>query len=206
MATNTPAQNFADYEDSVKTLIVKVHVGISRGSGIIFGVQAEYLYFMTAWHVTQEAPQKVRVEFEFVRNEPVKAEFESSFPKLDLVVYKVNLQTVPLKQGTTVTLPFQHLSVFPSLKRPDPVYPAGHPSGEEWYIPTGFSRVKAIFEEEIQFEPTCAQGYSGGGVFDAQGYLAGMILKDHTLYCEAVSFERLSVTLERRWGLTVNRA
>ena len=211
-ATPVSAQNPppASKAEQAKTLIVKIRAPKELGAGILFSLRGGYLFIATASHVVQGSPQeleKLAVEFEFLRGVPVPAERWRDFPKLDLAVLRVDIQRSGLHEAAAdpaPVLPFQFLNSSVKVQKGAPVYPIGHPIGYEWYIPTDPARIKEVIAEEIRYEPTCFGGQSGGGVFDEEGHLIGMILRDHTLYCEAISFERICATLEEDWGLVVN--
>ena len=100
--------------------------------------------------------------------------------------------------------PFDLLCEVVNLQRGDEVYPVGHPEGEGWDVPLTPSIVKKVIAEEISFEPSCFAGHSGGGLFDVNWTLVGMITRTLGRSCEAISFERICATLEDDWGLVVN--
>ncbi len=207
-ATSLNAQSSqpVDKSESAKTLIVKVDRKNEFGAGIIFNVSGGYLFIMTADHVIKGSLEGVEVEFEFLRGVPVKAERWGSSPNLDVAVLQVDIQNSRLRDVALDRIPFELLNENTSVKRQDSVFAAGHPAGDEWYIPMTTAKVRqVIFETEIRFEFSCSPGHSGGGLFSGDWSLAGMIIRNQANYCEAISFKRISATLEDDWGLEVRR-
>jgi formylglycine-generating enzyme required for sulfatase activity len=186
-----------------RRLIVKVNAENNFGAGIIFSVKGDFLFIATAYHVVQAGVKDV--EFEFLRGVPVPAELINSYDKLDLAVLRINVRESSLRNAPNTLLPFDLLAAANELKRGDEVYPIGHPEGEDWDIPIEPAKIKKVIAEEIQFQPACFQGHSGGGLFNAQWQLVGMMTRTKGTACEAVSFARIRATLEDDWGLTVNR-
>ena len=208
-AASANAQEFRRVENEVKNLIVRVRAGQgtnqeTAGAGILVSVQADSLYLVTAYHVISHSPKHIEVECAFLPDAPVEADYLSSDSRLDLAMLRISLPHSPLRT-VRVTLPFQHLQPGAAVQRYDAVHPVGHPLGAAWYIPTEASTVSQTIAERIRFEPECSPGYSGGGLFDDHGRLLGMIVRGHTIWCEALSFERICQTLEGEWGLTVKR-
>lgn len=203
-AQNPPSLSKAE---QARTLIVKIRAKNSFGAGILFSLRGGYLFIATANHVIQGSPKELEelfVEFEFLRGVMVQAEFVHAYPKLDLAVLRVDIENSRLRDAAVAALPFDLLGKTLTLQRGDEVYPIGHPEGEDWDVPATPGVIKKVVAEEISFEPSCLAGHSGGGLFDANWTLVGMMT--HTLgrSCEAISFERICATLEDDWGLVVN--
>ncbi len=202
---NAQASQAADKSEAAKMLIVKVSGENAFGAGIIFSVRGGYLFITTAYHVIRGCQRrKLTVEFEFLRGIPIPVDVIHTYPKLDVAVLRADVQHTQFST-VQVRLPFDLIRGAGSLTRGDAVYPIGHPEGEEWDAPINPSRVKKVIAEEIHFQPACFPGHSGGGLFTAQWYLVGMVLRTRASSCEAVSFERIRATLEEDWGLKVNQ-
>ena len=194
--------------ESVKRLIVRVQAGNHPGAGIIFSVRGGYLFIATAYHVVENLPpgRTAEVEFEFLRGIPVQIRsVYRSYPKFDLAVLRINIAESPLRDVRIGPLPFDCFCDTPTLKRGDKVYPVGHPEGELWDVPVIPAQIKRVVAEEISLQPRCFPGHSGGGLFDEQWRLAGMLTRTSGNTCEAVGFWRICATLEDDWGLVVNR-
>ena len=200
-------QQAANKAKQAKTLIVKIRGKNSFGAGILFSVRGGYPFIATANHVVEGSPRELEelsVEFEFLRGVSVQAEFWNSYPKLDLAVLRVDIQKSRLRDVRVEAIPFDLLCKMVNLQRGDEVYPVGHPEGLAWDVPLTPSIVKKVIAEEISFEPACFAGHSGGGLFDENWTLVGMITRTLGRSCEAISFERICATLEDDWGLVVN--
>ncbi|GAK59126.1 serine/threonine protein kinase [Candidatus Vecturithrix granuli] len=203
-AQNPPSASKAE---QAKILIVKVRAKNSFGAGILFSLSGGYLFIATANHVVQGSPKELEelfVEFEFLRGATVPAEFVNAYPKLDLAVLRVDIENSRLRDVAVDALPFNLLGKTLRLQRGEEVYPIGHPEGEDWDVPATPAVIKKVVAEEISFEPSCFAGHSGGGLFDANWTLVGMMTRTLGRSCEAISFERICATLEDDWGLVVN--
>lgn len=192
--------------EAAKRLIVKVS-GKLDGAGIIFDVRGGYLFIITAYHVVKgSGPDGVTVEFEFLRGVPVAADLRNTNPNLDLAVLRIDLDNRRLRGLALDQIPFDLLNASGVVEERAAVFPIGHPGGDEWFTPLTPARVlEVIFEAEIRIEFACTPGYSGGGLFAADGALAGMMLREHARYCEAISWPRICATLEDDWHLAVTR-
>ena len=192
--------------EAAKRLIVKVS-GKLDGAGIIFDVRGGYLFIITAYHVVKgSGPAGVTVEFEFLRGVPVAADLRNTNAKQDLAVLRIDLDNRRLRGLALEQIPFDLLNASGVVEERAAVFPIGHPGGDEWFTPLTPARVlEVIFGAEIRIEFACTPGYSGGGLFAADGALAGMILCEHARYCEAISWPRICATLEDDWHLAVTR-
>ncbi|MBD3305285.1 hypothetical protein GF339_02935 [candidate division KSB3 bacterium] len=192
--------------ETAKRLIVYIQSGgLDFGAGIIFSVKGDVLFIATAYHVIEKHPTAIDVEFEFLRGVPLQAELINTDSDLDLAVLRVTIEDDLWSAISITTLPFHLLATASDLEERDRMYPIGHPGGERWDIPVTPSYVKKAIAEDIRFEPACFKGHSGGGVFNDQWILVGMILRDDGRRCKAVSFKRICATLEDDWGFEVNR-
>ena len=191
-----------------KSLIVKIRAKNEFGAGIIFSLRGGYLFIATAKHVVMDSPRalgELTVEFEFLRGVAVPAEFFQADTIFDLAVLRVDVGNSRLRDAAGVTIPFDLLGKTVALQPGDQVYPVGHPEGASWDVPLTPSVMKQVNYEQLRLEPACLKGQSGGGLFDADWTLVGMISRTRGLSCEALSFERICGTLEYDWGLVVNR-
>ena len=76
----------------------------------------------------------------------------------------------------------------------------GHAQGKDWYVPLSIiPKVEKAIREKIIFDYDCYSGLSGGGLFDDQWDLVGMILRKDGPSCVAISFDRIRATLEIEW-------
>ncbi len=189
--------------DLAKNLIVQVTSKNTYGAGIIFSRNDEFLFIVTTNHIVRPIGgevQALRVQFAFRLGEYIEAKLIRKYDKnLDVAVLRVNLQKSEIpKKLLDENLPLTQLN-YVSKVTEAPIYPIAHPIGVDWYIPTRPANIYQIMEEKIRFEFYCEQGFSGGGVFDDQWRLIGMITQALGPLCEAISFERIHSTLDK-WG------
>src|SRR5271157_6267449 len=124
-------------DDQIKDLIVVVRSsfdGVPKlGAGIIFGVEADRVYILTANHnvrhgvgTDQHQADEVQVQFKWTPGETLNAKLLNSFDD--------NLDLAVLVATTNVgsSLHFDWLGSSASLDRGSPVYFIGHPKGNLW--------------------------------------------------------------------------
>ena len=203
---NSPAQTPPEAE-LAKNLIVKVTGENIQGSGIVFGRQGSVLFIATANHVVRPGRQKVkdlRVEFAFWP-EALEAKLSDKFDRqLDLALLLVNLEKSFLSDTLTQeALPLSQEHYARDIDQNDKVYPIGHPPAQDWFVPPAAALVTAVEGEKIQFYFQCDQGYSGGGLFNENWDLVGMIRAFNPPLCQANGFHRLQATL-KKWRSVVN--
>lgn len=176
------------------------------GAGIIFGVEHDRLYIVTANHVVRwgtRNAQDFKVNFRFLPGETVEAKLlEHKDTQLDLAV----LCVVDLERHAIPVdvLPFDRLGDANVLEREDAVYHVGYPNGIPWRINVTPDRISEKRRSLIKFESnSIAQGCSGGGLFNARWELVGMIKADQPPDGVAVSIQSILETL-RQWNYSVN--
>ncbi len=203
----TPESELTDKSDLAKNLIVKVTGDNISGSGIVFGQAGDILFIVTANHVVRRGrkeAQNVRVEFKFWHEKIEATLLEQRDRNLDVAVLLVNLRKSNLSHSLLSTfLPLAQLQYVSDVAGMRTLYPVGHPPGADWYTPKPPPQLYHIEGETVRFHFQCDQGYSGGGLFNEEWGLIGMIVRFNPPVCEAVSFERIRVTL-KSWRLPVN--
>jgi hypothetical protein len=198
---NAQSSQPADKSELAKNLIVKITGDNVSGSGIVFGQIKEMLFIVTANHVVRpqnREAQNLRVTFNFWFEE-IEATFTGKFDKnLDLAVLLVDLKQSMLSSDVLKEfLPLTQLQYVSDVKAGNKIYPVGHPAGHDWYVPTSPKNIFDVEGERILIEFECNQGFSGGGVFDEQWGLAGMIRAFNPPLCEAISFDRIQEMLKK---------
>ena len=195
--------------ERAKNLIVVVSGDLSGtndvfGAGIIVGMDADYLYIATANHVVRRGPREatnLKVEFQFLAGR-VDAELEDvSDNTIDLAVLRVDRsqRTISIDE-----IPFDLLGSSEGLQRADSVYTIGHPEGERWVDSLDPDRFERHDGLDLVFRSqTVAEGHSGGGLFDAQWRLVGMVKKHTTIRAVATNIERIVEKLED-WRYPIN--
>lgn len=199
-ATAGPAETLAQgpaFDAALrKSLVVSISGelrGVEKvGAGIIFGVEDSLMYVATANHVVRErsdAAERVRVELHF-HPDALRAELlDNSDADMDLAVLQVDLRgaNLPLERVS-----FGLLGYPDSLEPATGLYAVGHPEGERWSInfdPHPFERPDG---SDLIFQTTAiAGGHSGGGLFDEEGRLVGMIKSRTTTQARATSIARV---------------
>jgi hypothetical protein len=83
------------------------------------------------------------------------------------------------------------------LERGQAVFPIGHPQGHEWLVPGQSSALQSIGALEIEFDSACEAGHSGGGLFDENWHLVGMMRETDGSVCIAIHFEAVIAELEK---------
>jgi len=205
-ANDAYAQDLLEGAKQATHLIVMISGEVDSvatiGAGIIFGTQADRLYIATANHVVRRGEheaQNVQVQFKSLPGERVAATLLSHVdPGLDLAVLSVrglNELTVP-----PASLPFNRLGEVSILARGASVHSLGYPNGEPWQVNVTPEVFVGRSGDLLYYESNVvAPGHSGGGLFNENWELLGMIRADQPPRGVAVSFDRL---LERlgAWG------
>ena len=192
-----------------KQLIVMINGEIQGrqviGSGIIIGSGADRLYIATANHVVRQGPKKleqVQVRFKFLPGQEIGAEVLSDFDRdLDLAVLSVKgvqALAIPLEE-----IPFQLVGTPAGLKRGDEVFTIGYPRGTRWQVNVSPDLIAGTIGDKLEFESQLvANGHSGGGLFDRDWNLVGMITADQPPNGVAVRIDRV-IQQMKRWDYPV---
>lgn len=204
----SPRKPRADVGEA-KQLIVMIDGEIQGrqaiGAGIIIGSGADRLYIATANHVVRQGPKKleqVRVRLKFLPGQKIEAEVLSDFDRdLDLAVLSVKgvqALAIPLEK-----IPFQLLGAAAGLKRGDEVFTIGYPRGKPWQVNVRPDLIAERIGDNLAFESQLvANGHSGGGLFDKDWNLVGMITADQPPNGVAVRIDRVLEQM-KRWDYPV---
>jgi len=201
---------FAQEEERVKPLLVMLTAKFDdgdpqQGAGIIFAHRNNRLYVATALHVVRKGPnvaKEILAQVRWMTGEAfVAGPVMHADPSLDLAVLIVD----STKLNVPNKLPFEGIArKAQTLKRRDDVFPMGFPANKPWYSPPGSDKVDEIDGDTIRFQAqNYSGGYSGGGLFDAQWRLVGMLREDSTLNGRATSWDRIERQLQT-WNYTVD--
>ena len=204
----SPGKPRAD-ADEAKRLIVMIEGKIQGakviGAGIIIGSGADRLYIATANHVVRRGTKRleqVRVRLKLLPGQEVEAEVLSDFDRnLDLAVLSVKgvkALAIPVDE-----IPFQLLGPAAGLKRGDEVFTIGYPRGMRWQVNVNPDRIAENIGDSLAFESQLvAKGHSGGGLFNKDWELVGMITADQPPNGVAARIDRVLKQL-RRWDYPV---
>lgn len=208
-ATRAYSQNSlpAERSELAQKLIVKITSESNFGAGIVVGQIGDIVFVTTANHVVRRGAkeaQNLKVEFNFWPEE-IEAKLLKHYDKeLDVAVLLVNLQKSNLNSKVfNQFLPLEQVKYVSEVTEEMKLYPVGHPAGEEWFVPPVSQNIYNVEVENISFYFQCDQGYSGGGIFDENWNLVGMVKMFSPPLCRAVSFERIRLALEK-WRCLVN--
>ena len=174
-----------EMEESAKHLIVKVNGQGGFGAGIIIGVSSGYIFIVTADHLVGMS-QEVELEFKALQYVPVPAKALKRNPQLDFALLQAKFpselpqKSIPLKR-------MRYTNAYKGM----PVRVVGHPGGEVWDSPLTSMSVQDVGIEEIKFYFSCQPGHSGGGLFNADWELVGMIKEQGVQYCRALNLKFL---------------
>ena len=198
-------------EDQAKDLLVMLtttfaegEVASKAGAGIIFAHKNNRVYMATARHTLWSGPnasRSQRVQFKWLPGQSwpaTKAEGHED-AVLDLavlIVGKANELSIP-------ALPFQNVGDAAALRRGDPVRRMGYPFERGWFSRPSPDTVAETNDEFIGFDGQLHEGYSGGGLFDGNWRLVGMLKQDSPPNGEATSWDRIERRL-RGWGYVVD--
>ena len=181
----------------------------ARGAGIIFGRGKDRLYIATANHVVRPGAVETMSLTVKLRSQPniaLSARLLGHRDKdLDLAVLSV--EGLESRGVRSCSWYFGFLGDIRGGNRRvelgKAVYPVGHPSGMEWFMPVAADRVSGVTGDNIAFQSAViAPGHSGGALLDESGYLVGMILKDQPPIALAISLNRILPVL-KAWGYPI---
>lgn len=191
--------------EQAQTLVVMIDGQLEGeatwGAGLVVGERAGALYVVTANHVVRRGSaiaQNLRVKLRSLPGErlPVRI-LEDMDRQLDLAVVAVSIQNQP---SASAGIAFRLLGSPRNLRRGDSVYAIGYANSVEWSSNLTPYRYRDSDGDEFSFEAlSIKQGHSGGGVFDEQWRLIGMVLRDQPPDGGALSIERI-LGLLKKWG------
>jgi hypothetical protein len=189
-STGYGAEN-EEMEENAKDLIVKVTSKGGFGAGIIIGVSSGYIFIATADHLLGKS-QNAELEFRALQYVPVPAVAINRHPQQDFALLRAKIPN----ELSGETFAFDRLK-YTVAHKGIPVRVVGHPGGEFWDSPETDISVQNIESDEIKFYFSCQPGHSGGGLFNRDWELVGMIKEQGVQYCRAVSMKFLLSSVPR---------
>jgi len=192
-------------EDDAKQLIVMIERDLGFGAGIIFGARSDRLYIATANHVVHQGMQRlaqVQIRLMSLPGQEVEAEVLRDFDRnLDLAVLSVpNIEELGIQVDEIL---LHQLGAPDELARGDEVFTIGNPRGVGWQANVDPDRISGKDALRLTFESLLiAKGHSGGGLFNKDWGLVGMITADQPPNGIAVRIDRVLEQL-RKWGYPV---
>ncbi len=205
-----PAATLSDFEKQAHQLVVMIRGTMAGesviGAGVIFGASTDKLYVATANHVVRrgrgpQAAQRIEsleVKLNWLPGEWVAGQvLDDLDADLDLAVLSVKTSRGPL----TGNQPFARLGR--AIERRDGVYAVGFPGSRPWAANIKSDPVSEVTTSNLKFQTQFVQqGHSGGGLFNENWELIGLIKQDQPPEAVAIRIEAVIDQL-KQWNYTV---
>ena len=169
------------------------------GAGIVV-TASNRIVIATAAHVVRRAQEggKVRVVFQFARNDTIEALVDQLDRELDLAVL-----SVPREGRAAMQFAFDRGGDPGALEIGALVVPVGCPDRRCWEPPVSGDRVISASARRVRFESFfLSPGSSGGALFNEQWEVVGLVTEKNTQDGVAVGMSEVVDRL-RKWGYTV---
>lgn len=200
------------YQDAenAELLVVRITAPNTEGAGIIFYVDDQYVYGITAKHVVFQQGKVIEgLQAELRswagRHLPVEA-FKLHYQE-DLAVFRAELAPAGLSRAEVAkVVRFEQLGASGDLDPKDELYSVGHSTASAWISPKAplhFAKRDDTNANAFLFESGCPQGHSGGAVFDGQWRLVGMMIEEERPYCRALRIDPI-LKIVQGWKLEVS--
>jgi hypothetical protein len=209
-AVSAPGADRADlYQDAERAepLVVRITAPNTEGAGIIFHIDDRYIYGITAKHVVFRGKVidglQAELRFRPGRQLPVEA-FKLHYQE-DLAVFRAELAPAGLSGAEVLKgVALNQLGASGDLDPGDALFSLGHSTASAWIAPkTPVRFAKDDGANAFLFESDCPQGHSGGGVFDAQWRLVGMMIEEERPFCRALRIDPV-LKIVQGWKLDVS--
>jgi len=197
------AQRLSRMPPEAKNLVVQVLAtgGDEEevGAGIVVAT-SDRIIIATAGHVVRTAQQgaKIRVVFQFARNDTVTAKVEQVDRDLDLAVLSV------ARAGKAAPpFAFDRAGDPDALEAGSFVVPVGCPERVCWEAPVSGDRVISASSRRVRFESFfVSPGSSGGALFNQQWEVVGLVTEKNSQDGVAVGIAAVRERLQK-WNYTV---
>jgi len=169
------------------------------GAGIVV-LASDRIVIATAAHVVRTAQQgaKIRVVFQFARNDTVEAKVEQVDRDLDLAAI-----SVPRARNTPQQFAFDRAGAPEELETGAFVVPVGCPERVCWEPPVSGDRVISASSRRVRFESFfVSPGSSGGALFNQQWEVVGLVTEKNSQDGVAVGIAAVTDRL-RKWNYAV---
>lgn len=197
------AQRLSRMPPEAKNLVVQVLAtgGDEEevGAGIVVAT-SDRIIIATAGHVVRTAQQgaKIRVVFQFARNDTVTAKVEQVDRDLDLAVLSV------ARTGNAAQpFAFDRAGDPEALEAGSFVVPVGCPERVCWEAPVSGDRVISASSRRVRFESFfVSPGSSGGALFNQQWEVVGLVTEKNSQDGVAVGIAAVTERLQK-WNYAV---
>jgi Trypsin-like peptidase domain len=199
-------------EDTAKRRVVMIRGTLegetSVGAGVITGWENGRVYIFTANHVIRnhlgKLAETITVEFRDLKGETVTATpLRDWDPDRDLAMLAVEATRLP--EDLLNALPTLTLGDLTTLQFGEPVYAIGYKDSEPWSV-VGLSEFSKLDLDNVNFQSSGIDvGASGGGLFDENWELIGMVSRTNGSEAKAVRIDRI-IELLKQWRYPVESA
>ncbi len=197
-------QSRAEEAEKIKPLLVMITCATpfgknSFGAGIVVGMENGRAWVATAAHVVQPCQENAQVRFR--GSGPTYR--ATVVRQADLSLDLAGIEVTGVTAAELRAVPMDRLGDPGSLRRDDPIYLVGNPTGLEWSVSARPDRMLVAGDPLLHFSSTSiAEGHSGGALLNDRWEVVGMIVADSRTDSRAVSITRVLQTL-RGWRVPV---
>ena len=177
-AGQSDAENLAGlWQDNASGTMVQIVSGDHVGSGVLWQQEGECLYIATAGHVIDGNADKI--EIRFVDGWVTEAEEYALCEQADLAFVSVNMRGIDAEQAAGYLLTTGSSETYAKRQAGDRIILMASAGGVAKEAYEGSLLDPWIYMEDfeqymIYLKVPAYPGMSGGGVFDAEGYLMGI--------------------------------
>lgn len=194
--------------ERAELLVVRITAPSTEGAGIIFHVDSQYAYGITARHVLYQQGKMVqglKAQFRAWPGQQLPVEGYKLHHEEDLAVFRADLRPLNLSvQEVLRGVPLDQLGASSELDPGDPLSCLGHSTVGGWITPKEPVRfARGDGRDGFLFEFACPQGHSGGAVFDKDWRLVGMMIEEERPYCRALRIEPI-LKIVQGWKIDID--
>lgn len=209
-AQDAPAELYAPSERAKKLIVQLTGASGAEGAGIVVNVDERFIYGVTAKHVLMAQGKLVGGLQARLRiwPRPLPASVDRGHNTFDLAAFKIDYRLLGLSaEEVMAALDFRQLGSSQTLDAGAEIYTIGHAAGGAWIDSKEpghlASRDAAAGRggEILTLQHFCPRGHSGGGVFDKDWRLVGMIVDNQEPFCNAIRIEKV-LSLLADWKYT----
>jgi hypothetical protein len=200
-AAAQPSSALVEAERAAKRLVVAIDAvsedRAEKGSGIVIRQDGDRIYVLTANHVVRHSGEDAETTIRLA-NDPRRLPAtlnEYRYGDVALLEAALPAGLPPFDFARLVVLSRDQVKANASARL------LGYPGGQPALEASLFSRQRAPQGESVTLERTCAEGWSGGAVVDAQWRFVGLIQRSHDGGCEAAILEPVMELIRAEAGV-----